>query len=741
MATKCRPVFRISALASSFAVALAPPLAAQTIAYTLPEVTVSATRERRDVDETTSTVTVIPAQEIDERFVKDIRDLVRNEPGVTVRRAPARFGAALGATGRDGNAGFNIRGLEGNRVLIQVDGIRVPAAFSFGASNFGRGGYTDVSTVRSVEILRGPASSLYGSDGLAGVVSFYTFDPLDLLGDQPWHASAAASYASEDESTTLSLRGAARVAGSASAGTELMAVATGRYAHELKNFGANEEANSRRTAPNPQDNKTAALLVKAVQRLSPDAQLRLTVERVDTSIEADVLSGRSPPPVSATGVLRLDANDHIERTRASADAVFERLGFVLADRAQAVVYYQDSETVQRSFEDRNTAADRIRENRYGERLLGVNTQFDKMFTTGALAHRFVSGADYSTAFIDNLRTGTVPPAGETFPTKAFADTDYDTLGVFVQDEIALGSSGVFITPALRYDDYSLKPKADALYPGTPTALSDHRVTPKLAVRWRVAPEFTAYANYAQGFRAPTPDQVNNGFTNLTAPGFAYRSIANPNLKPEDSKTIELGARVALGGLRAAVAVFDGRYDGFIAQTTVGGVSTPANPVLFQFVNLGEVKIRGFEARAEYRLSQAWRFEAAYAQAKGDDEARNLPLNSIQPPKFFAGAEWTHRTLSVAAFVNHVREKERDRIDSSGLAPGQTQFATPSFTTLDLTANWRLSRRIEVGAGVFNVFDKKYWNWSDVQGVTSTSPLADAFTQPGRNFAVRARFTL
>lgn len=272
-------IFRLSVLSSCLSAAFAPPLFAQTLAQTLPEVTVSATRERRNVDETTSTVTVIPAAEIDERFVKDIRDLVRNEPGVTVRRAPTRFSAALGATGRDGNAGFNIRGLEGNRVLIQVDGIRVPAAFSFGASNFGRGGYTDVSTVRSIEILRGPASSLYGSDGLAGVVSFFTFDPIDLLGDQPWHASAAALYASEAESTTLSLRGAARVAGSANAGTELMAIATGRYAHELENFGTNEEPNSRRTAPNPQDNKTGAFLIKGVQRLSrcavaPDGRAR-----------------------------------------------------------------------------------------------------------------------------------------------------------------------------------------------------------------------------------------------------------------------------------------------------------------------------------------------------------------------------------------------------------------------------------------------------------------------------------
>ncbi|MCX7901692.1 MAG: TonB-dependent receptor plug domain-containing protein, partial [Burkholderiaceae bacterium] len=126
-------------------------------------------------------VTVRDRGELDARFVEDIRDLAREEPGVSVRRAPARFGLALASTGRAGNEGFNIRGIEGNRVLILVDGVRVPNAFSFGANSFGRGDYFDLSLASRVEILRGPASALYGSDGLAGAVSFTTPDPADLL--------------------------------------------------------------------------------------------------------------------------------------------------------------------------------------------------------------------------------------------------------------------------------------------------------------------------------------------------------------------------------------------------------------------------------------------------------------------------------------------------------------------------------------------------------------------------------
>ncbi|RYE98727.1 MAG: hypothetical protein EOO77_36750 [Oxalobacteraceae bacterium] len=74
-------------------------------------------------------------------------------------------------------------GPEGNRVLITVDGIRVPGAFSFGAQSVGRGDYVNLDLLRSVKILRGPASALYGSDDVAGAVSFITKDPQDFLRD------------------------------------------------------------------------------------------------------------------------------------------------------------------------------------------------------------------------------------------------------------------------------------------------------------------------------------------------------------------------------------------------------------------------------------------------------------------------------------------------------------------------------------------------------------------------------
>jgi hemoglobin/transferrin/lactoferrin receptor protein len=176
-----------------------PPKPAQ--APQLKEVTVTATRTEKAADEVPATVTVITDADKEKALVTDIRDLVRYEPGISVRNSPSRFSLAGAGTGRDGNAGFSIRGIDGNRVLMQTDGIRLPQAFSFAAQNFGRGDYIDIDLYKTVEIVRGPASALYGSDGLAGAVSFLTKDPDDFVSkDGQIAGSARYSVSSADRS-------------------------------------------------------------------------------------------------------------------------------------------------------------------------------------------------------------------------------------------------------------------------------------------------------------------------------------------------------------------------------------------------------------------------------------------------------------------------------------------------------------------------------------------------------------
>ena len=284
-------------------------------------IVVTATRTPVLQEEVPATVTVITDEEIADQLATDIKDLVRFEPGVSVRRAPARFGAAFGSTGRARNEDFVIRGIGGNRVLIQVDGIRSPQGFAFGAQDAGRGGFTDVSLVKQVEILRGPASALYGSDGLAGAVSFVTSDPVDLIGAESFGGFVTSQFSSEDNEFAQT----ATLAGQ-SGNVSAMIAYTRRDFEELDNRGTNAGTGPTRTAPNPQDGRSNALLAKLVWDNGPH-RIRLTGEWLDAAVETEVLTGLGPAflfgPAPVWTVDALNARDTNERVRGSLDWTYD----------------------------------------------------------------------------------------------------------------------------------------------------------------------------------------------------------------------------------------------------------------------------------------------------------------------------------------------------------------------------------------------------------------------------------
>ncbi|CAN7181487.1 TonB-dependent hemoglobin/transferrin/lactoferrin family receptor [Phenylobacterium sp. LjRoot225] len=701
----------------------------------LDGVTITATRSEKRLDEAPATVTVISHERIEDELATDIKDLVRYEAGVSVRNNPARFTAAGSSTGRDGNSGFNIRGIEGNRVLILVDGVRAPDAYSFGAQSMGRGDYLDLETMKSVEILRGPASALYGSDGVAGAVSFVTKDPADYLtAAKPWAFETRLAYASADESWAKS----ATAAGRSGPWSGLLSY-TRRDGSEQENQGSSGARNATRTKPNPQDIVSNAVLAKLV--FAPDAHstVRFTVEHDERKMDAEVLSAIAAPPLASTSVLGLIAQDSLRRDRASLDYRYRGDGWVR--EAHAAAYWQQSKTNQFSAEDRNTAADRTRIGVFDTRVVGVSLDARSRLTTAGLDHELVYGADYSVTRQEGLRGGTVPPAGETFPTRAFPTTDFTLAGVFLQDEIGFLGGRLKAYPALRYDHYELEPKTgDPLFTGAaPASQSKSHVSPKLGLVLQATPSVGLFANYAEGFKAPAPNQVNNGFANLVS---NYRSISNPSLRPETSQTYEGGVRLRGDRWSASATAFSGEYKNFISQVLVAGNFTAANPGLYQFVNLARVKIHGLEGRAQADLGGGFRLNLAAAYAKGSSQSGGVktPLDSVDPVKVVAGLAWrdSEGRFGGQLIATHSEGKAQSR--AGGTCTGGC-FTPSAFTLLDATAYWNLTPTVKLRAGVFNITDKKYWWWSDVRGLAQTSTILDAYSQPGRNLAVSlaARF--
>ena len=697
-------------------------------AGSLRPVVVTGSRIERELQDVPAAIDVLEGEDLDPARVQDIRDLARALPNVSVLRQPQRFTAVSpGSTGRDGNAGFNIRGLEGNRVLLTVDGIRVPRELSsgvFGSAAFGRD-YYDLGLISRVEILRGASSALYGSDGLAGMVAMVTTEPKDLLqAGRSLGGRVGLRVDSEDGSRGLG----ATLAGAASDQLQwLGSVQLGR-SRELDNQGSNGALNNTRTKPNPQRDQQLSVLGKLVYEPSAASKHTLTLEHVDKSGEVEGYSGRS---VSTTGVQDLDGISEMQRTRIGWDGRF-KTDVAWARDVRALLAYQMADS-QEVATERRTAVPNLRQRdvAYQEKLLQAVLQAEATRAlSGEWSQKTVYGIDLSVATLDNLVTGIAPPGYESYPLQRFPRTRETTSALFVQSEFA--SNRWSVIPALRYDRFSLKPQNSPLYPLLPASLSGSALSPKLGVIFRPAEHWSLFGNLAAGFKAPSPLQLNNFFENVFG---GYKTLPNPNLKPERSRTLELGARGGSDRTQWEATVFAGRYKDFIEeQVQVGGTGAPGDPIRFQSVNRGQVRLSGFEFKGRTALSAATDLRWGYGQTRGTDTALDQPLNSVNPAKLVLGVDHRWQAFTLGATLIHVARKSAGDINNT-LGGGLQQFATPSHTTLDLNASWQLRPGLKLSAAVRNLTDRTYWEWTNVRGIAASSPVLDAYTAPGRSVSV------
>ena len=721
--------------ATGSSAAAAPTTGGSTSTAQLDAVVVTGARAERELGDVPQRIDVLQGAALDPTQAQDIRELVRDLPNVEVRRAPQRFGAVLGATGRDGNAGFNIRGMQGNRVLLTVDGVRMPrelVAGVLGSAAFGRD-YFDMGLIERVELVRGATSALYGADGLGGMVAMFTLRPESLLQPgQTLGGRLTLRADTEDDSSGIGLT----LAGLASPQWQwLGSVHTGR-AGALDNQGTNQAANTTRTAPNPQRDRNHALLGTLVFTPGGGQRHSFTAEYVEKSTDVHALSARHVNPAADGATRDLRGEMDSSRTRLSWDGQFP-LRTALADSLRAHVALQQAEKREVAIEHRtptriNPATFRVRDVTYWEDIWQASLQAERRRELGhGWAQQLVYGVELTRTDMENLTTGVAPPAGEAFPLQRFPTTRETTQALFVQSEFI--SERWSIIPALRYDRFDIDAQPSTLFRPAVADLSGDALSPKLGLIFRPEPNWQVFANLAAGFRAPGPLQLNAFFENLLDPRRAYRTIPNPNLRPENSRTFELGARGQHGALQWLATAFTGRYRDFIEDSVqIAGVGTPANPLVFQSVNRSRVRLSGFELEGRWTLSPATMLRASYGQTEGRDTVLNQPLNSVNPERLVLGLEHRLQQWTLGARLTHTAAKEPGDIDRSNFAQ---QFAPPSWTTLDLSASWQINRNTRLSAALQNLSNEKYWQWSNVQGLPGNSAVLDAFTAPGRSLAL------
>ena len=693
------------------------PVQQQEPAQLEPMVVVS-TRSPRPVDAVAGMVTVVDAGRMDLEQVRSIGDLVRYEVGISPETAGIRFGLD----------GFNIRGIGGNRVAIEVDGVPLGDHFDIGSYASAGRALIDPEFLQRVELLRGPASTLYGSDALGGIAAFHSWSPADLThrraGDDYYRLRAG--YQGADEGGFASI----------------LAAHSGDRASLLGGLVQREGNQADHAVPSKSDDEVryrqrSALGKLAVQH-GPLAGLTITATTTRSDRDSDLRSFLGTGRFRSTTLLRGD--DLQERGHLALEYRLNGMG-AWADFGAIRGYYQDSRTDQFTTEERAS-----RDARYARRFVfdqetsGLEIE---LFRELGSRHRLGYGFDFQHTDSSELRNATATDLagnnptniilGERFPVRDFPNSRTRETAFWIQDEIAYGR--LTLIPALRYERYELDPSVDPVFladhPQQPVVSVDaDQMTPKLGLLYDLSDELGLFAQYARGFRAPPFEDANIG---LDIPLFNIRAIPNPDLTPETSDGLEIGLRYRDRRQRLELAAFYNAYDDFIESKVNLGPDPVTGTLIFQSRNIAEAEIYGMELRYERALDdwlQGLSLRASAFWSDGKDRRTDEPLLGLDPPEAILGISWSssERIWRLDAMARGAQRKRQ-------VAHPEDQFVPAGHAVLDLLAQWRPRPGVVIGAGLFNALDRAYWSWQGVRGLGPADPTLPLLSRPGRNLSL------
>ena len=727
----------LAVMAASVSLAQAPAVLADAGSESTPEkdyqptllnqVTVTATRSEKQLKDVAGSVAVIDDEQMEKELANDIKDAVRYEPGVSV-----------GTDGyRGGNEGFNIRGMQGNRVKIMVDGVDQAQQFTVGPSEYIRSqrNFVDMETLKAIEVVKGPSSTLYGSDAIGGLVAFKTKDPSDLLkpaGDDT-SASIKAGYSSVNEgfSETFSLA-------NRSGDLETMLIYTRRDHKETDTHSGSDIYGSGRGQGNPSDTGLNNVLAKAQYQVNENNRIGLTGEFMESKTDSEL---KTMSPDGVTG------KDQVERQRIGISHEWDA-GLAGFDSMEWQLDWQNSETNMKTHRPAYTFPgmppfpNRNFDYLYSESGLQLNAQFNKALSWGEYDHTIVYGFNGSQTKVDNTSTEHNLDNGTSTAKNYIPKTDATKYGVYFQDEIQLTSRWT-VSPGIRYDKYEYNPEGNTNL-GEPAEDSQgDKLTARLGTVYQFNENLSAFAQFSQGFKAPGLMEIYYTYDQGEV------QLANPNLKPEESNSFELGLRGdgRLGSYE--VTSFYNKYSNFIDLQVIGvDNSTGSARNIKQYRNVAKAEIKGVEFRGQLWLDEAIKAPAgttlrgSVAYADGENKENGEKLNSVAPLTGVVGLGYDDLSGRYGGEFawTLVKGKSDSDVSNSEVDSGE-QFNPAGYGIVDLTAYYVPVKDVTLRAGLFNITDKKYWILEDVRGRESTYAGLDRYAQPGRNVSVSVKWDI
>ena len=345
------------------------------------EIELIAVGKKENIGDTPANVTVIDSEQREKQQARDVRDLVRYEPGVSVPNNT-----------RGGLQGVNIRGLGGNRVQMEVDGIRLPAEFAYGSSQLGRD-YVDIETLNALEIFRGNNSGEGGSDALGGTVNFKTAEAgnlLDTLGKDSY-TSVRSGYSSKDESLFGTITQANRFDD-----VDTLFIYTRRNGSEF------QVGNGNSIYQDDQDKTRNNFLGKVTYNIDEQSFLEFTGEIFNNVTDSKFSTANIPGLAFEFSTTDLEEKLTTNRQRLSLAYQFDKPDSdSWVNFARTQVYFQNVLTEEENFKKTNSrgvVGSQEEEKDLTDRSFGANVKLRSDFDWGNTNHRLSYGLDISNTY-------------------------------------------------------------------------------------------------------------------------------------------------------------------------------------------------------------------------------------------------------------------------------------------------------------------------------------------------------
>jgi len=706
---------RLATAISLAATCLSGNVLAQSQPFELDELVVSATGYEQKITDAPASISVISGEELRQHSFSNLAEALENVEGLDVRQS----------TGKTGGLNISIRGLPSDYTLILIDGRRqnppgdvTPNGFGSTQTSF----IPPLSAIERIEVIRGPMSTLYGSDAIGGVINIITKKVSD-----EWTGSVTLEHSfQENRDFGDTGKTSFYLSGPLQEGLLGLAVRGSVYDREAADldFEDGSEVTKRGAAPVEGRNHNIGARLTLVpakgHELYLDAEQYRQVYNND-ECQLGTLDG-DEGSCGAAGVAR-GYEDELR---------FNRNQFALGSSSQLGfgtwsndLTYNETETIGRTIPgDLGVPYDPPYDNLVGggdRELKSRDTVFDsKLVSPVTETHLLTVGGQYRSS---RLRDG-------------LADTTFrqDSWAVFAEDDWNL-LQDLTLTLGGRYEDHD--------------AFSGH-FTPRAYLVWSATPSWTFKGGVAEGYKTPDINDLHDGINGVTGQG-TILTIGTPDLEPEKSTNFEVGAYFDnLNGFRANATLFYTRFrDKIDDGTDITIIGDPDIPdgTYSQLANIGKAETRGVELASTWDFAPGWSLSGSYTYTDSEQksgENKGEPLTNTPEHVALARLTWS-ATPKLDLWLSGEYRGERTRYLSKEENMSAEEKAIyeavgdlSAYTLFHLGGTYRATDRIRLTASIYNLLDKDFLTGSSYSYYDSNGNLitgwASDYVYISRNMA-------